>query len=106
MVFGTASFHFTSSAVTERPILASEISSYPNPFPSRTQISFTASEAGYAEVSIVNNLGAEVARLYAGELGDGNHSFAWDASNFAPGTYWCLVRMNGQLQRIGLSLVR
>ena len=76
------------------------ISIYPNPFSQSTQISFTSQSAGYAEVSIVNMLGVEVARLFSGELGAGEHNFAWDSQAGSPvprGTYECVVRMNGQV---------
>lgn len=58
--------------------------------------------ADYTEVSILNILGAPVAHLFSGELGVGNHSFAWDARGAAPGSYWCILRMNGRVERVGL----
>ncbi len=61
---------------------------------------------GVGEVSIVNLLGAEVARLYEGELDAGEHSFTWDASGAAAGMYECLVRVNGNVQRVPLAHLR
>ncbi len=81
----------------------------PNPFSQSTQITFTSPSAGYAEVSIVNMLGVEVARLFSGELGAGEHSFAWDSqagSQVPQGTYECLVRMNGQVETLPVVLMR
>ncbi|HET6401236.1 MAG TPA: hypothetical protein VFH95_07530 [Candidatus Kapabacteria bacterium] len=43
-----------------------------------------------------------MAHLFSGELGAGNHSFAWDARGAAPGSYWCIVRMGGRLERVAL----
>ena len=59
-------------------------------------------------LSIVNMLGVEVARLFTGELGAGEHSFTWDAGRNstygAPcatqGIYECLVRVNGQVETL------
>jgi photosystem II stability/assembly factor-like uncharacterized protein len=82
------------------------LSSFPNPFSTYTQISFTATESGYAEISIVNSLGAEVASLYTGELSVENHSFAFDGSDLAPGNYWCVVRMNGHVETLPMTILR
>lgn len=90
------------SAVSQPPQATQAIHSYPNPFTQSAKISFSLREAGYADVSIVNALGAEVARLFSGELGAGNHSFAWDALGEAPGNYWCIVRTRDGVRRIGL----
>jgi hypothetical protein len=83
------------------PAPSPQIQSYPNPFSQSTQITFTSQAAGYAEVSIVNMLGVEVARLFSGELGAGEHNFSWSNPTSLPdGTYECLVRMNGQVQTL------
>ncbi|HEX5316423.1 MAG TPA: T9SS type A sorting domain-containing protein, partial [Candidatus Kapabacteria bacterium] len=91
------------SSVSAQPIsITQDILSYPNPFSQSTQLAFTTASAGYADVSIVNALGAEVAHFFSGELGAGNHSFAWDALGVAPGSYWCIVRTRDGVRRIGL----
>ena len=86
----------------------SRLNSYPNPFSQSTQITFTSPSAGCTEVSIVNMLGLEVARVFSGEVGAGEHSFQWDAGKDAgtTGVYECLVRMNGQVQTLPVVLMR
>ncbi len=85
----------------------SNLQIYPNPFSQSTQITFSSQAAGYAEVSIVNMLGVEVARLFSGELGAGEHSFSWSNPTGLPdGTYECLVRMNGKVQTLPVALLR
>jgi hypothetical protein len=54
----------------------------------------------HCHVTIVNLLGAEVARLFSGELGAGKYSFSWDAINAQAGMYECVVRAGGAMQRI------
>jgi photosystem II stability/assembly factor-like uncharacterized protein len=87
-------------------LIDSNVRIYPNPFSQSTQITFTSQAAGYTEVSIVNMLGVEVARLFSGELGAGEHNFSWDATQAgspAPrGTYEFVVRMNGQVETVPL----
>jgi len=41
---------------------------YPNPFNAKTAIRFSSTEQSFTQVSIVNLLGAEVARIFEGEL--------------------------------------
>ena len=93
---------FGISSVAQTPVVGTPtIQIYPNPFSQSTQITFTSQAAGYAEVSVVNMLGVEVARLFSGELGVGEHSFLWSNPTGLPdGTYECLVRMNGQVQTL------
>ncbi len=97
---------FGISAVAQAPPMRDAIRSYPNPFSQSTEIAFTSATAGYAEVSVVNILGVEAAHLFSGELEAGNHSFAWDAQGMAQGSYWCIVRMGGSVERIALSIER
>jgi hypothetical protein len=97
---------FGISSVSSQPVIQNNVSSYPNPFSARTQISITASESGYAEISIINALGAEVARLFSGELGAGDHSFFFDASDLAPGNYWCVMRINGRVETLPMTVLR
>jgi flagellar hook assembly protein FlgD len=79
---------------------ASTAQAFPNPFPDRTTITISPTESGTARVSVVNQLGQEVAKLYDGNLSAGQHSFTWDASGVAAGTYECLIRLNGQVETV------
>jgi photosystem II stability/assembly factor-like uncharacterized protein len=71
---------------------------YPNPTASSSTISFTPEVAGHVEISIVNLLGVEVARVFSGELDASEHTFTWRADKMQPATYECLVRMSNKLQ--------
>ncbi len=55
-------------------------------------------------------LGVEVARLFSGELGVGEHNFSWDATQAGSpvprGTYECLVQMNGLVETLPVVLMR
>ena len=83
-----------------------EIQSFPNPFSQSTEITFTSEAVGYADVSIVNLLGMEVAHLFSGELAAGEHSFVWSKPAGLPdGMYECLVRMNGRVETMPVVLL-
>ncbi len=96
------------SGVSEPPIATSHIQSYPNPFSQSTTITFASELEGYANITVVNLLGAQVAQLFSGELPAGEHSFTWDADKnvCATGTYECVVRVNGSVQQVPMMLQR
>jgi ligand-binding sensor domain-containing protein len=89
-----------TSAVATTPSVEQSIAAYPNPFSQSSTITFSCAQSGAGEVTIVNLLGAEVARLFSGELSAGEHSFEWDASGVPAGMYVCVVRAGGEVQRI------
>ncbi len=93
-----------TSAVSNVPTVSSEIKTYPNPFSQSTTINFSSTESDMAEVTIVNLLGSEVARIFSGELSAGEHSFMWDASGMPQGMYECVVRMNGQVKQVPIII--
>jgi len=93
-----------SSSVEILPSDKYALATYPNPFTESVTITFTTPQSGVAEVSVVNMLGAEVARIFSGELSAGEHTFTWNATDLPDGMYECIVRMNGQVQRVGLIL--
>jgi hypothetical protein len=102
---GTAIDPFVSVHPTAPASQFSSVQNYPNPFSQSTTISFT-SESGYAEISVVNLLGEEVARIFSGELAAGNHTFTWNAGENLPGMYECVIRQGEAMQRIPIELVR
>ena len=78
----------------------------PNPLSSSTTLNLSSTESASAQITIHNLLGTEVARLFSGELGAGEHSFTWDAHGIPPGMYECVVRMGGSVQHVPIILER
>ncbi len=97
---------FGISAVSEPQPTAVTIRNYPNPFSQSTTISFSSPASGYADVTIVNPLGTEVARLFSGELAPGAHQFIWSDPAVPDGMYECVVRMNGRVEEAGMVRIR
>ena len=85
----------TNAVPAQASAASSEIQSFPNPFTQSTTVRYTSTERGFAQVTIVNLLGEEVARLFDGPLEAGEHSFVWEAKDAAAGTYFCIVREGG-----------
>ena len=83
------------------------IQTFPNPFSQSTTITFSSPESGMAEITIVNLLGSEVARVFSGELEAGEHSFEWSNTSGVPdGVYQCLLRMNGRVETLPIVLLK
>ncbi|MFC7669942.1 T9SS type A sorting domain-containing protein [Hymenobacter humi] len=69
---------------------------YPNPTHSDATITFSAPNAGRAELVVYNALGAKVVTLYDGQVAAGEvKSVALKGANLATGTYFYRVNVNG-----------
>jgi photosystem II stability/assembly factor-like uncharacterized protein len=95
-----------NSVVAELPATIPQIQSFPNPFSQSTSIKFSSSDHSFAQVSIHNLLGSEVARLFTGSLDAGEHVFSWDAQSMPTGMYVCIVRSNGRTEMLPMMLVK
>jgi hypothetical protein len=102
-------FRVTSSSIVsmnELDLSNLPIVTFPNPFSQSTQISFTSDEAGFADISIVNLLGEQIAHLFSGQLDAGQHHFTFSSTAGLPeGAYECLVRMNGHVEKQPIILL-
>jgi len=65
---------------------------YPNPFNSRTRISYGLANSGEVSINVYNLAGQQVQNLMNQQQTPGNHSVTWDASGFPSGMY--LIRMS------------
>ena len=94
------------NVVEHTPSVEQVFRSYPNPFSQSTSIKFSSSDHCFAQVSIMNLLGSEVARLFSGELEAGEHSFTWDAHGVAEGMYIARMKIGGEVQSMPIVLVK
>ena len=97
---------FGISAVSQPLPSTNSVISYPNPFSQSTSIKFFSSDHSFAQVSIQNLLGSEIARLFTGTLDAGEHSFIWDAQSMPPGMYVAMVKIGGEVREIPMMLVK
>ncbi|MBX7215486.1 MAG: hypothetical protein K1X90_00855 [Candidatus Kapabacteria bacterium] len=77
---------------------------HPNPFNPTTEIEFELGLSGWTEVEISDSRGLVVERLFAGELGEGEHRMVWDANGVSSGVYYCRIR-SGSWQAEQLLIV-
>jgi len=95
------------SAVAKSESAKQELRIYPNPLSQSTTLSFTPEVSGFADISIVNQLGVEVARIFSGELDASEHTYVWSKpANLPEGVYECVIRMNGKAAHLTLVLQR
>ncbi|UCE65458.1 MAG: T9SS type A sorting domain-containing protein, partial [Candidatus Zixiibacteriota bacterium] len=72
-----------------------KIVSYPNPVNGGANIRFELKMPGNVEVSVYDLLGRKVESIYAGYLGAGENTLAWDGGGMASGCYFINVRGSG-----------
>jgi hypothetical protein len=92
-----------ASATTSAP---AEVVVSPNPFASRTSVSFTVSEATDVRLAVYDVLGREVAVLVDGQVEAGAHTAVFDASALAAGTYVYRLVAEGQVETGRLTVAR
>ncbi|MDK9698851.1 MAG: T9SS type A sorting domain-containing protein [bacterium] len=89
----------TNSVITSSTILPSEyaIAVAPNPFNSTANLSLAIPEASNLRLAIFDVQGNEVAQLYRGAIGAGNHRFPWRAApELASGVYLYRAEISNQ----------
>lgn len=72
---------------------------YPNPFNSTTTIEFSIPEADFVTLKVYNIIGQEIATIVNENLIGGNHTYHWNASEYASGVYYCRIE-SGEYQQI------
>jgi endonuclease/exonuclease/phosphatase family metal-dependent hydrolase len=66
--------------------------SYPNPFNPKTIINYELPITNYVELSIYNVRGQKVSTLISEKQNPGYHQAEWDATGFASGLYYYMIR--------------
>ncbi|MDP8207247.1 MAG: carboxypeptidase regulatory-like domain-containing protein [Candidatus Electryonea clarkiae] len=67
---------------------------YPNPFNSSVNINFVLPQTSIITAEIVDILGNSVAVIQHGKLGQGDHSFIWQANDQPSGLYFIRIKSN------------
>jgi len=80
--------------VTTENAISKKIINIPNPIKNSTEIVIPILRNGYYDITIFDNNSEKLDVIHNGFLESGKHSFIWDATKYANGTYFCIV--NGQ----------
>lgn len=80
---------------------------YPNPFNPSTTIQYRLDkQESFVKLSIFNNNGELVEKIFEGIQTTGTHSFSWNAANYSSGNYFCGLNVDGLLKSIKLSYIK
>ena len=89
----------------ETPV-AYDLSNAPDPFNPATTISYSMGKAGNVKLEVFNVLGQKVASLFDGQREAGRYSVRWDASDFANGVYFAVMKTEGFTKTEKMMLVK
>ena len=78
------------------------ISNYPNPFNSRTVISYNLLESSSVNLKLYDILGREIQTLISGYHEAGEYKFIWQAENVATGVYFYRLTLDDTISRTGM----
>jgi len=81
---------------TKAPELASDLSLYPNPLASSTQVNFGLPRTAHVELTVTDALGRIVDHLDAGQLAAGPQAIRWARKSQAAGVYFFRLSFDGQ----------
>ncbi len=80
---------------------------FPNPFTSNVNLTVLLPEAAYTDIRIYSLLGAEVGRIYSGDLPSGSSAFAYNVPDGLPaGTYICFIKTSSDVLTKKMILMR
>lgn len=71
-----------------------QLQNYPNPFHSKTVISYQLPELSEVELNIYDLFGRKLATLLKEWQPPGNYEQNWNADNMEPGVYFCELKIN------------
>ncbi|MDP8240179.1 MAG: T9SS type A sorting domain-containing protein, partial [Candidatus Hatepunaea meridiana] len=78
----------------------------PNPFNSKTHISYSLDVDADVTLSLFDLSGREVAKLVDSPMTSGKHSISWDASDLPSGIYLCRLSAGSKVKTAKLALVK
>jgi hypothetical protein len=91
---------------TTQPVVTSLLRCYPNPFNTKTEISYQLATEGPVKLEILNLLGEKAETLINEYQTAGEKSVIWDASRFSSGIYFCRLTAWNLAQVRRMTLLR
>lgn len=79
---------------------------YPNPFASRTEITYQVPVPAHVEIRVYDVLGQEVAVLANGSVAAGKHTVDWDAGHLPSGMYFIRLEAGASIMTRTAFLIR
>ncbi|MCX7736129.1 MAG: aryl-sulfate sulfotransferase [Candidatus Kapabacteria bacterium] len=82
------------------------IMNYPNPLNNTTYFDILLDKSTHCSIEIYDINGLKISELLNARLNSGKHTFMWDASDFPTGVYYYLIKINGDIQRGTLTVIK
>ncbi len=77
------------------------------PFNPSTTIKYRLEkQESFVRLTIFNNNGELVEKIFEGLQTTGTHSFSWNAANYSSGNYFCRLNVDGSFKSIKLSYIK
>ncbi len=92
---GNSNAEANESLSLEQPLKTRLNTSFPNPFSSRTTISFNLAEQGTVHLEVFDSLGRKIATLLNETRSSGTHEVSFDGLALPAGTYFYKFSSNG-----------
>lgn len=84
--------------VNEIPVENNSVNAFPNPFSTKTQISFMLSKNMNVSVAIYNSIGQQVSELMNNVPEEkGIHQLDFSPANLSAGLYYCVLNLGGEI---------
>ena len=71
-----------------------DASIYPNPFHDYLTLNYNTLESSQVRIELYDSQGRLIDLILDQYAEKGNYQLLWDGSNYQPGIYFCLIKMN------------
>ncbi|MCX6152884.1 MAG: Omp28-related outer membrane protein [Candidatus Kapabacteria bacterium] len=96
----------TSSVEDPTSIAGFGIQAGPNPFNSKTTVTYRMDNENYLNLSVIDATGQKVAQLINGFMNTGIHEVSFSADNLASGTYFIVATSNGKTTQLPVVVAK
>jgi hypothetical protein len=93
----TQKYQILTTSIKENQLSVNGFRNSPNPFKSKTTISYLLPETGIVSLKVYNALGNEIATLVNSKQTAGSHTFEFDAKDLTSGVYSYRLSFNDQV---------
>lgn len=95
-----------TNVVDKKEDLWYSINNYPNPFSNTTYFDIVLEKPTQFSIGIYDLNGVLITELIKTKLNGGKHTVSWDACKFPTGVYYYIIKINGDIKRGTLTVIK
>lgn len=95
-----------TNVVENKEDIEFSITNYPNPFNNSTYFDISLEKPTNCSIEIFDINGLMIKQLLNARLNSGKHIYIWDASEIATGIYYYIIKINGDIRKGTLTLIK